>query len=351
MVVKQSIKKYEKTFSRVTSRLSSIEGVYGCEQFGSIDAPGISDLDIWVFFTSSFQLKDAQQIIKQESKKTSIDLDIKYIPLEHKEEMDFILPNKGLGLDIDLIDDNDEKTRHLAFAFLCLWLPSKLRELYLLTKKPIASPASLRLLQSIKHSLKQFFILSAVSKNELIHFEKIIDTTRKSFLDGVDVTENIAHISACLYTKINHYILQIDSPVSLKNSNEKVTVFFDWFNVVNFGEKQVGCEPIFKSSILLKVFPPLYPIRVKLPISWCIPYNYWLNSQWINEARVVMLGNFPHHDKSTWISEQADIFGNIYKRQSDAGISNGFIGRPLIKKEKPRLLSIARLIFQRIVHH
>ncbi len=339
---------YHQLFDSLASQLHEQEGIISSEHFGSINVPGISDLDVWVFYTPPVDARSIYSVINRVQRSTSIALDVTLMPESLRSGLHFLLPDGG-GQPNSQTQLPATARRDLAYAFITIWLPFKYRLLLLALMKNKPTKADLRILHSFRYTLDQFVTLNSLSSGKADAFVLKVDRLRKDYINGNDIAEDFCQTCHELFTTINQAFPAVAVARCITPKKQPpLSLTVDWCNRLTFKGNTFQAAP--EGGPWIKLLPDtLKPFSLNMPANWSGILNYWYGNSRLKPHLAKIKGTLPEPEShSCWLTKQAEILAEQHVTNVQNGFKRGSMIRPLICKTSPKAAAIFRCIYQRI---
>jgi hypothetical protein len=341
---------YDQQFKRFVAAMEHVPGIKDCRRIGEVAAPGISDLDMIIIFGDEFDAMAATHAVTEVQQKSVIELDVKFVPIDLESRIPWLLP--GINLEGYPIPDRNAR-RELAYVYLLLLLPEKLRRLCLLQARCRFSELGLRHIYSLRYSLEQLVLLGALDAHPVANLVTSIQGLRKDWLGGSVMVEQLRQLARETEKLLRTGLKSLSFPHhDAARKQERCSVLLDWCSLLVMGDEE-GVD--FSILPMARWLPEnqdyLAPFVLHLPSAWADVLSYFYAHPQLQPHLPQVKGELPTPKvRSAVISELVDIYARLQEAHRRHGLERGAILRPLSEKRKPLILRAYKQCCGRLYH-
>ncbi len=343
MISRPVLQDYQALAERVRTKLVNTGGINEVVQVGEVAAPGISDLDLYIFYEPGFSKKDTFDSILEIRQTTNIELDIKFIPVEVREYLHWLLP---ISTESSLVEQLPLETRrHLAYVYLIVLMPEKLRRLRLLLTRQVPSNIGLRHLYSLKYTMQQLALLNSLNAAEVSTIAEEIQNLRLDWIAGNSCHPQFNELVKKVYTIVLCGLADLEFGDFQCSDEGHVRIMFDWCTLMDFGH-----YPEFKVAHLpgARIMPEQYdfviPCHLQASYQWGAILGYFYRHPKFVDLLPPVQGTLSRHVvPSENIIKLVDIYAQIQDSHYSNGLAAGLMFRAICRKDNYKFLSAYRL--------
>ncbi len=344
MITRPALRDYQDLVDRIRARLVNTGGIHELVQIGEVAAPGISDLDLCIFYESGFSQKDTFQSIRQIQQATTIKLDIRFIPVELREYIHWLLP---VSTDSPSIAPLPIKTRrHLAYVYLMVLMPEKLRRLSLLMKRRTLSDIDFRQLYSLKYTMQQLALLDSLDTAEVFSLVQQIQNLRLDWIAENSCQPNFSELVDRVHTAVLQGFSKLRFSDFQTNDKGPARIMFDWCTLMDFGRyTSLKIAHLPGTTLLPNQHDSIVPCRLQANYQWGAILGYFYKHPKLSDMLPPVHGTLAtHQTQSEHICKLVDIYAQIQDSHRSNGIATGSILRSIYRKDHYKLPNAYRSV-------